>query len=158
MRETIPVTFLISLDDQSAAGFGKFHNSALAFDKIRARNLLTIDDGDRQSVRKPGTKLFHQVQSKRWTVRPVRVQESDERIETHRCQCCNTIVPHQCIQKGQQAVDTISRWTAAALRELKGFALLLQREAEDGKILLCGQPLRPAQRIQIGARYIQLRQ
>src|ERR1039458_5570836 len=118
MCETILLAFLISPDDQFASGFGKFHNSALAFDKMRRRNLLTIDEGDRQSVRKPGAKLFHQVQSKRWTVRPVRVQESDERIETHCCQCCNTIVPHQCIQKGQQAVDTISRGTAAALSEL----------------------------------------
>ena len=97
MRETILLALLISPDNQFTSSIGKFHNPALPFNKMRCRNLLTID-------------------------------------------------------------DTISRRTAASLGELKGFALLLQREAEDGKILLCGKPLRPAQFIHISTRYIQLTQ
>ena len=99
MLERFLFAFLIRLDDEFAAGVAEFHRAAFAFHKMFRRDLLPVDERDRQPVGQSRAKFLHQIQRQRWPIGTIHMQEADKRIKPDARQRRHAIMPHQRVKK-----------------------------------------------------------
>src|SRR5581483_1173625 len=105
-------------------------SAALFLCKTFACDLLSVNERKRQTVNKHGTKLLHQVQRERRAARPILVQKSNIRVQSHRLQRRGGFIRQQRVKKREQGVHIIQRRAAIAFLEEKVFALLQNQLVE----------------------------
>src|SRR6266542_1326439 len=100
MIQTLLLTFLIRFDDEFAPGLRELDRAAFPFPEMLRSDLLTVDQRDGQSIRQPRSKLLHQIQRQRWTIRTVDVQVAHKRIESRRGEGRDAVMPDEGVEKG----------------------------------------------------------
>ena len=139
---------LVGLNDQLASGVREFHRAALALAEMVRPDLFAVDERHGQPVSQPRAKFLHQIQRQSRTVGTFDVKKTDKRVQSHRCQRRQTVVPDQGVKKGKQAIDAVARGPAAAGGKGKIAALLLEQQGKHPKISLRAHALCAAQCIQ----------
>ena len=102
-RDGVSQSRLLSLlvgDEDGFSGLVIHHDtSRLIADKTLGRDLSPIDQRKHQSIGERGSKLLHEVESKRWTPGPIDVKVSHSRVETDSGECRGTVVTEEGVNK-----------------------------------------------------------